>query len=168
MSGYASCSTQCPSCLMKKENFANIGKTIDKAERKCSQQVDSQEMQKAVLKAWKRIFEQGRPIQSSKFIRNLLQPFGCSATWLVVSTVPLANTSISTVTILIYVWFFHFWRLPSDFCHWSDAWNGAWSHQKHRNVHLQDHLAFWHCRYDGWTVSEISSYGTPDTEWWNI
>lgn len=88
--------------------------------------------------------------------------------WLVVSTVPLANTSISTVTILIYVWFFHLWRLPSDFCHRSDAWNGAWSHQKHRNVHLQDHLAFWHCWYDGWTVSEISSYGTPDTEWWNI
>ena len=65
---------------MKKENFANIGKAVDKAERKRFQRVDSQEMQKAVLKARKRIFEQGRPLQSSKFIRCLLQPFGCSAT----------------------------------------------------------------------------------------
>lgn len=168
MSGYASCSTQCPSCLMKKENFANIGKTIDKAECKCSQRVDSQEMQKAVLKAWKRILNRA----DLSNLQNLFGTFYNSLVvlphWLVVSAVPLANTSISTVTILIYVWFFHLWRLPSDFCHWSDAWNGAWSHQKHRNVHLQDHLAFWHCRYDGWTVSEISSYGTPDTEWWNI
>ncbi|OWZ25829.1 hypothetical protein C370_07304 [Cryptococcus neoformans A1-35-8] len=80
MSGYTSCGTQCPNCMMKKENFANIGKIVDKVERKRFPRADSQEMQKAVLKARKRIFEHGRPIQSSKFIRSLLQPFGCSAT----------------------------------------------------------------------------------------
>ncbi|MCK7225882.1 hypothetical protein L8P11_21700, partial [Enterobacter kobei] len=57
-SGYTSCGTQCPNCMMKKENFANIGKIVDKVERKRFPRADSQEMQKAVLKARKRIFEQ--------------------------------------------------------------------------------------------------------------
>lgn len=93
-----------------------------------------------------------RPIQSSKFIRSLLQPFGCSTTLASSFLLHLADTPISTVTILICVWYFHPWWLSSYFCHRSDAWDGAWSHQEHRNVHLQDCSAFWHCRRHGWMI----------------
>lgn len=109
MSGYTSCGTQCPNCMMKKENFANIGKIVDKVERKRFPRADSQEMQKAVLKARKRIFEHGRPIQSSKFIRSLLQPYGCSATLVSSFILPWTDIPIFTVTILICVWYFHPW-----------------------------------------------------------
>ncbi|OWZ59469.1 hypothetical protein C356_00984 [Cryptococcus neoformans c45] len=79
MSGYTSCATQCPLCVMSKSFFANIGKASDKAERKRSQRVDSHAMQKAVLKARKRIFVEGKSILS-KYVQSLLKPFGCSAT----------------------------------------------------------------------------------------
>lgn len=64
---------------MSKSFFANIGKASDKAERKRSQWVDSHAMQKAVLKARKRIFVEGKSILS-KYVQSLLKPFGCSAT----------------------------------------------------------------------------------------
>lgn len=110
----------------------NANVSSESTHRRCRRQL--------IIKARKRIFEQGRPIQSSKFIRSLLQPFGCSATLVSSFLVSLADTPIFTVTILICVWFFHLWRLPSDFCHWLDAWDGAWGHQEHRIVHVQDRI----------------------------